>query len=48
MIPEELKEAIQKLADEDHRSLSSYVMLVLLDHVKSKDIDIEKSKKSKK
>ena len=49
MIPPELKKAIEKLAADEHRSVSNYVMLVLLAHVKSKGIDLDKvAKESKK
>ncbi|MEW6671769.1 MAG: hypothetical protein AB1427_08695 [Thermodesulfobacteriota bacterium] len=45
MIPPELKKAIEKLAADEHRSISNYVMLVLLDHVKSKGVDLDKKPK---
>ena len=45
MIQPELKKAIEQLAAEEHRSVSNYVMLALLEHVKSKGIDLEKVSK---
>lgn len=42
MIPPELKKAIEKLAADEHRSVSNYVMLILMEHVKNRGIDIEK------
>ena len=47
-IDERIKVALQKLAKEEHRSLSNYVSTVLMDHLKSKDIDWHKVKKPKK
>lgn len=35
--PEKLKNQLQKLADKDSRSLSSYVRTIFLDHIKSQD-----------
>lgn len=36
-----VKNALQKLAEEENRSLSNYVSTLLLDHLKSKGIDWE-------
>ena len=34
-----VKEALQKLAKEENRSLSNYVSTLLIDHLKSKGVD---------
>lgn len=44
--PEEMKNAIQKLADKDSRSLSSYVQRVLTKHIEQ--ATGRKAKKKKK
>ena len=43
-IDERIKAALQKLAEEENRSLSNYVTTLLLEHLKSKDIDWHKIK----
>jgi len=48
MIPPELKKAIEKLAANEHRSVSNYIMLTLLEHVKDKGIDLDKIDKKPK
>jgi hypothetical protein len=35
LLPSELKAALQKLADEDRRSLNSYLTLLLEEHVEN-------------
>jgi len=49
MIPPELKRTLENLTADDDRSLSNYVMLALMDHVRNKGIDLETiDKKPKK
>lgn len=38
-IDERIKAALQKLAEEENRSLSNYVTTLLLEHLKSKGIN---------
>ena len=38
-IDERMKASLQKLAEEENRSLSNYVTTVLLEHLKSKEIN---------
>lgn len=47
-IDERIKAALQRLAKEEHRSLSNYVATVLMEHLKSKDINWRKEAKEKK
>ena len=45
-IEPELKEHLQKLADEENRSLSNFVVNATLTYIKEhKDIDLKKSRK---
>jgi predicted transcriptional regulator len=44
-VDEKVKTALQKLAEEENRSLSNYVTTLLLDHLKSKGVDWHKAKK---
>ncbi|MBW2054884.1 MAG: hypothetical protein JRI29_04180 [Deltaproteobacteria bacterium] len=44
-IDKELKQALQTLADKEYRSLSNYVIMVLMKHLEEKGIDWKKSKK---
>ncbi|MDY6988391.1 MAG: CopG family transcriptional regulator [Thermodesulfobacteriota bacterium] len=46
-IDEKVKLALQKLAEEENRSLSNYVTTLLLEHLKSKGIDWQKRKSKK-
>ena len=43
-IDEKIKAALQKLAEDENRSLSNYVTTLLLEHLKSKNIDWHKVK----
>ena len=40
-----LKKAIQELANKENRSLSNYVVTVLIRHLEESDIDYKKEKK---
>lgn len=44
-IDERIKVALQKLAQDENRSLSNYVTTLLLEHLKTKGITLKKSKK---
>lgn len=46
-ITPELKEALEKLADEDRRALSSYVQLALEEHVARRQASVRKGKVAK-
>ena len=41
----DLKKALEKLAVEENRSLSNYVVTVLLKHLEEKGVALEKGKK---
>ena len=47
-IDERIKAALQKLAKEQNRSLSNYVTTLLLEHLKSKNIDWLKARNKPK
>jgi len=38
-----IKETLQKLADEENRSLSNYIVTVLIKHLKEKGLDYKKA-----
>jgi predicted DNA-binding protein len=44
-VPEKLKERLQQLADDDQRTLASYVHHVLAQHVRQTDAKPDKSRK---
>ena len=44
-VRQEMKDALEKLADADHRSVSNYIRIILRNHLKEKGIDLEKPKK---
>jgi hypothetical protein len=46
-IDERIKTALQKLAEDETRSLSNYVMTVLMKHLETHDIDWRKEKPKK-
>jgi hypothetical protein len=43
-----VKTALQKLAEEENRSLSNYISTLLLDHLKSKGVDWRRTRKQPK
>jgi len=47
-IDSRIKEAIQKLADKENRSLSNYIVTVLMKHLEEKDIDYKTPPKPSK
>ena len=44
-VDKEFKQALQKLADKEYRSLSNYVIMVLKKHLEEKGVTWKKSKK---
>jgi len=44
-VDKELKQALKKLADKEYRSLSNYVIMVLMKHLEEKGIDYKSPKK---
>ena len=45
-IEKEIKQALQALADEEYRSLSNYIIMVLKKHLEEKGIKYEKPEKN--
>lgn len=45
--PDEMKDKLKKLADEDCRSLSGYVQKVLTEHIESRRVTTPEKKKRK-
>jgi predicted DNA-binding protein len=43
-VRQELKETLQNLADDDSRSLSNYIRIILKEHIKEKGLTIKPKK----